>query len=358
MFDSEDVQEYYDDIQNQFQRMLESNSPADILESIKDLLIGHRQVLLEILVANQYISILGYLAEENDPPLLTSDDVVKYDLFSFFADGQNLYHHEGAKVHNPQMFRFLLDLDPSAVGAIFGEGRYLPIHIFTKFVADNIQDDDEFFTDLERLLMLGIEHHVGDVDGVCGFGGLFVRRTGSRTLEAPMSTLFHHFKYGYRDSRPHHVLDSPQFVACIESLEVNNALLESAVMSEVGLCFVDDILERENNIGATRNCNGRLPLHYFLCSKVLEGFALHKVIEANFSALDETDPVTGLFPFMLAASVDYNSSSQGVDRGLGIIYTLFRKRPILPHTNNSAQGVSEVVRRKRKRKTIVQNWPE
>ena len=331
-------EEYYEEVLSNFQAILSSSTSTDDghtcsdLESIKDLFSIHRQVLLEILVANQYIDILKYLSFQNDPPLISSSDVIKNDLFSFLVEeGDELYHREGVKQLDPDMFRFLLDLDPSAVGHKFGRGNYIPFHIFAKFVALNIEDDEEFFKDLQRLLFLGIEYRVGDVDGISGFGGLFLRRQGSKTLEAPISTLFHHFKYRYRCGRMHHLLDSVQFTACIESLNVRYCLLEGAVMSEVGLCFVDDILERQSNLGKTRNSDGRLPLHYAIGSKVMEGFALNTLIRENFSALDEVDPITGFLPFILAASTNYDTN-EGFNRGLDIVYNLLRQRPLLPHT--------------------------
>lgn len=347
MFDPDDeYHEVFERVQDQILVVIESNSLSNALEVIKGLLLSYRRVVLEVLIANRYISVLRQLALDHDPPLITPDEVVKYDLFSFLIDSDCAF--------SPVVFRFLLDLNPSAVGTTFGEEKYLPIHIFSKFVANNIRDDDEFFTDLERLLELGIKYGVGDVDGVCGFGGLFVKRSGSRTLEAPISTLFHHFKYGYRFSRPHHILDCPRFLASLDSLNVKSSLLESAVMSEVGLCFVDDIVERGHSIGATRNHEGRLPLHYSVCSKVLEEFALNRVIESNPSALEEIDPLTELLPFCLAATIAYDCRSQGADRGLGIIYTLFRRRPILPEIDTITEKTYRQVQQvKRKRKFDV-----
>ncbi len=349
---SENVKEYCDDLQNQFQEILDNEVESQMMIKIKDLVVGHRHAMLEILVANQYLSILKYLAEEHQPPLITSGDVVTCDLFSFFIDGRHLYHHDFSKVHDPQIFRLLLDvMNPLDIGLTFGVDGYLPIQIFTKFVANNIEGDNEFFADLKRLLALGFENCLGDTDGVCGYGGLFIRRQNSKTLEAPISLLFHHFKYGYRESGPIHILDSPRFISSIQSLGAKNCLLESAVMNEVGLCFVEDILDRESNRGSTRNFDGRLPLHYSICSKQLEWFALKKVIEVNVSALGEPDPVTGLLPFMLAASVEYDFNT--LKCGLEIIYTILRMRPIIPFTNECAREQKLPIRGERKRKAMA-----
>jgi len=305
-------------------------------EGFKKVYLQDPPSVLEILIHNYSdICFLEYLTSTtHDPPLLTPEHVKEYDLFAFFVEESELLDGSGTSRRGdfqPEIFRFLLELDPSAVATTFGHGNYLPIHIFcSRHAAENIEDEDEFFADLERLLSLGVEYHVGVKNGVSGFGGLFERRKGSPTLEAPCSALFHHFKYPHRNrnSRAHHFLDSPRFLACIESLNVSTSLLEAAVLSEVGLCFVDDIVERMNQgdtIAGMRNCDGRLPLHYTIASKVLEGFALHRVIDADVGAMEEIDPVTGLLPFLLAASVDYCDSQMGLD----MTYMLLRRHPIL-----------------------------
>ena len=83
----------------------------------------------------------------------------------------------------------------------------------------------------------------------------------------------------------------------------------------------------ENNgihCACMRDDSGRLPIHSATANRLSWRNGLEDITEANFYALSIPDPVTNLYPFMLAAHGDAASS---VPADLNSVYTLLRMNP-------------------------------
>ena len=80
------------------------------------------------------------------------------------------------------------------------------------------------------------------------------------------------------------------------------------------------------NCARMRDDSGRLPIHSATANMLSWSNGLEDITEANFSALTIPDPVTNLYPFMLAAHGD---AALSVPADLNSVYTLLRLNPEL-----------------------------
>ena len=267
--------------------------------------------VLQILVSRRFITGLNFLFNY-EPPLLRPEDVLEFDLMaSLFAmdkNGRNLDYIEAVA----QIFQLLLDLDPQAIAKrfMYRGHQALPIHIFCDYIMDaEILDDNDFYAILERVLTLGVQEGVG---GIGGHGGIVEPFNGT----IPAKKLFRYIRTG----------DWSMFQA---ALSCDTNVLDRETFMWFRDTFIPDILENmDPALLRSRDHVGRLPLHNCVDNKAMDFGSIRMLFQGNESAVAECDPVTGLLPALLSASMQEEERTAG--NQLSTVFFLFRKSPVFP----------------------------
>jgi hypothetical protein len=90
------------------------------------------------------------------------------------------------------------------------------------------------------------------------------------------------------------------------------------------------LLEAHPDAAAVKNNQGRYPLHLALASGKTWDGGIRELVTSYPDAVREADPVTGLFPFHLAATVNEVSTVQSVHvQRLNVIYEMLRTDPVV-----------------------------
>lgn len=269
--------------------------------------------MLQILVCRRYFSGLNFLLN-HEPPLLKPEDVLKYDLMSFlFAvdkNGRTLSYNDATT----NIFELLLTIEPRAIvnPVKYNGQKALPIHIFCEFIMDGIEDDNDFYGLLQKVLMLGARFEVGEK----GHGGIFEPFNGT----IPAKKLYRYMQ---------RMGEIEQNVSMLQTaILCNDEPLNHDTMEWLRNEMIPYLIAHMNaSYFTSRDIHGRLPLHFCICKKLVQFESIQLVVQGNESAITEPDPITGLLPSLLAAAIPPEKQK---DETLSIIFCLLRKSPVYP----------------------------
>lgn len=276
-----------------------------------------RNALSLLVVGDDKTDVLNYLQNTKPHPLLTAQDVVDYCLLH--AAATDPFYFKDRYV----TFRYLIDLCPEGLRC---KNDYddLPIHHLCKQPGYSI--------DVLKLYLNEMLHHGIDVecDG-----------DGTPFLECCLDD---------------HVLP------LLESVDRDDVPILHAVIGVVEqnlLRTVIDTFPFFSSWCCVRDGRGRLPMHVAVECGLHWMDGMKEIVEANMSAISVIDPISGLYPFQMAACSNYSSnnnmnmsicssdgdeeSENGISDGscdLNVIFTLARYEPsciqkcVIPTYNN------------------------
>jgi hypothetical protein len=243
-----------------------------------------RSGLCLLVVGDDKTDILEYLITR-DPPLLSSQDVIDYNLLHCAAGDPFLFKDRVNTI------RFLIDLCPQALRSRNSVGD-LPIHHLCKQPGYSLQM-------LQMFLQEGV------------LNGVFLEKDGR---------------------------GRPFLRCCIEnhsipllrSLDGDNTYRNSPILqgiigvsSQKSLRTIIDTFENFKHWCCARDSQGRLPLHTAVQYGLKWDDEVEDILNANVFAASDLDPVTNLYPFLLAACS--TGKQEGYD--LNSIYQLARCNP-------------------------------
>jgi ankyrin repeat protein len=240
----------------------------------------HRTALCLLVVGDDKTDILEYLVKR-DPPLLTADDVVDFNLLHQAARDASLFSNRFPTL------KFLIDLCPHAFGGRNRDGD-LPIHQVCR-------QPGYSYEILEFLLNESISH------GVC------LEKNGDHTEFLNCC-------------RENHILD------LLKTVTQTDAPILHGVIGVVPSDMFKTIINTFQNFAPwchVRDKRGRLPIHVAAIAGLPWDGELSAIVFSSVYTIGEKDPVTGLYPFLLTAS------SEGKQNGcdLNSIYQIARLNP-------------------------------
>jgi hypothetical protein len=248
----------------------ENGSRGGLLVRSKD---RNRSALCLLVVGDDKTDILQYLVSRSPTPLLSSQDVIDYQLLHTAAGDPFLFKD---RVHT---LRFLIDLCPTSFKYRNDAGD-LPIHHLCK--------QPGYSTEMLQMFLN---------EGVAN--GVYLEKDGKGRplLQCCMEE---------------HVLP------LLKSLEYDNVpILQDVigVVSSEKLRIIIDTLEFFKPWCSVRDKERRLPLHTAAEVGLKWEEEMKDILNANVFAACEIDPKTNLYPFLLAASSANASTSTGDDTG-------------------------------------------
>jgi hypothetical protein len=293
---------------------------------------------------------ITFLLDPNRP-LLFPSDVHDFDLL----------HKVIQKNKNSYTAQALLELEPAALKTQnrFGD---LPIHStvtpFPPLEEDEILDsfDSDYFIKPQMLELLLLEGMKRKTDFGFNMGGLLQKNSKGQTVLDILVHYWVEFRHSssmqktfwqcidiirrvvspqipllqaiIRKISPFEVDKLKEAIRRYDCTEVfdnsGNLPLHAAITNKdrVGICGLRAVLEANPTIARIRGHQNRLPLHMAISGNLQFKWedGVKDILEAHRSAIDENDPVTNVYPFMLAA---LTKSSSDLDS----VYNLIQESP-------------------------------
>jgi len=238
-----------------------------------------RTGLCLLVVGDDKTDILDYLINR-DPPLLTPRDVIDFELLHCAAGDPFLFKDRY------DTLRYLMDFCPQALASRNSIGD-LPIHYLCKQPGYALKIFEMFLN-----------------EGI--LNGVFLEEDGAGNSLLDCCLVEH-------------------ILPALRSIERDDVPILQGVFGVVTKTQLRTIIDTFPHFKAwcyVRDNRGRLPIHTASeCG--LQNQEMKDVIEANVFATSEIDPVTGLYPFLLAAC----SAEKEEECDLASIYQLARYNP-------------------------------
>jgi len=275
-----------------------------------------------MLVGKNDASTLTSLArgEEGRNALLTPDDIVNYNLL-----------HLASSCGHIEVVESLLQICPQSLTKKNGDGNY-PIHISA------MKGHKDIFT---SLLRHGREQNFGGDEGL---GGLFVKRSCKENcaqLTALDCWIIQSFQE-WTELAPSMRQSLAGFPLLQTTIRTAHFLAIRRALKSLTATF---------DCANTRDSLGRLPLHV-AAEHGLKWCDVKEILHSNPHAIEESDRVTNLPPFALAAAANLHT------KDLTCIFVLLRRNPEpLISTRRAYQSTSRRKRssssRRRKRRRCM-----
>lgn len=223
--------------------------------------------------------------------VITKDKVLDFNLLHKIA--------QWPKTNSTiQKAKCLLTHFPEAISLRDKNGN-LPIHC----IVSRERNWSSIHSMLAIFVKYGVDHGFGDSASI---GGLLVEDNGG---DSTLTSIILHEASKFQPSN-----DPSTFVHMINFFSDLLAPLNSTepflktAMNLFPVKVLPNLIDAFDNVAYLKDNNGRLLLH-IAASKGLELNGIEKIISANQAAILEIDPLTGCYPFMLAAADCYDMNT-------------------------------------------------